>query len=585
MKNFLSLLILSLVFLWMSPAVAETNEQIDNYYVDIKILEDATLVVTEIIDYNFANNQKHGIYRDIPLLVKSLSETPFKVYDIKVTDKNGESYEKKISQWNHNVNIKIGSENFYVSGQKTYVISYKVQGAFLFNEDSDSLNWNAIGTDWAVPILNGQIRVSLPSGILENQVNIDCVFGSRGSTRKCLEPSQKLLGSNIKEIIFDNSVLSARNGITIKMNFDKGLINQPPAPNIFTAFLNKYGIIFLPIITFLVMFLLWYYKGRDPRGRGVIIAQYTPPADMMPAELGTIYDERIHNKDISAEIIYLAIQGYIRIKRVKKNSIFAKEDYILEQLKDASDLSREYQKELIANLFAGKLIQADDEVELSADCQRAVYLSSLKKDAYKWIKIVEKNIYNLVTSQGYFTSNPQKIRNIYLIIFILTFVFFQIFVDSTQTMFVDWLASGVSLVSIMVAIFIIFIFGNKMPKKTSRGVLAKEYILGLKEYINVAEKDRIKFHNAPQKNPQIFEKLLPYAMVFGLEKEWAKQFEGIYLQEPNWYVSGQAASFSVVNFGSSLSGFRSATSSMASSSSSGGGGVGGGGGGGGGGSW
>lgn len=583
MKNFLSLFVLTLVFLWMTPVLAAaTGEQIDNYQVDINILKDSTLVVTETIDYNFGDYQKHGIFRDIPLTVKRLSEAPFELYDIKVTDEKGQAYKNEISQWNHNVNIKIGSEDIYVSGQKTYIISYKVRGAFYFSEDGSSLNWNAIGTDWTVPIIKSQIKISLPSGILENQVNIDCVFGSRGSVNKC----KKISGSNIKEMVFNVYALSVRNGVTIKLNFDKGLISQPTPPNIFIAFLKKYGITLLPIITFLVMFFLWYYKGRDPKGRGVVIAQYMPPEDMMPAELGTIYDERVHNKDISSEIIYLAIRGYLRIRRVKKGSIFPREDYILEELKDTNDLPREYQKELMANLFSGKFISAEDNVELSADCKGAIYLSSLKKDAYRWIKIVEKNIYNLVTQQGYFVANPQKIRNIYLIIFIIAFVSFQILGDKTLAIFVDPLSAGISFISIIVSIFIIVAFGNRMPKKTAKGVLAKEYILGLKEYINVAEKDRIKFHNAPEKNPQIFEKLLPYAMVFGLEKEWAKQFEGIYLQEPNWYVSGQAANFSVVSFGASLSGFRSAASSVTSPSSSGGaGGVGGGGGGGGGGSW
>ena len=111
--------------------------------------------------------------------------------------------------------------------------------------------------------------------------------------------------------------------------------------------------------------------------------------------------------------------------------------------------------------------------------------------------------------------------------------------------------------------------------------------MGLKDYINVAEKDRIAFHNAPEKNPELFEKLLPFAMALGVEKKWAEQFEGIYTQEPNWYHGGiYGAHFSATSFGSSLSNFSTSSgSTLSSSSSGGGGGVGGGGGGGGGGSW
>ena len=77
-------------------------------------------------------------------------------------------------------------------------------------------------------------------------------------------------------------------------------------------------------------------------------------------------------------------------------------------------------------------------------------------------------------------------------------------------------------------------------------------------------------------------------MVLGIEKEWGKQFENIYLQPPTWYA-GNWATFNSVYLVSSLnSGFgKSIATAFASPSSSGGtgfsGGFSGGGGGGGGG--
>ena len=127
-----------------------------------------------------------------------------------------------------------------------------------------------------------------------------------------------------------------------------------------------------------------------------------------------------------------------------------------------------------------------------------------------------------------------------------------------------------------------------MPKRTKKGVLTKEYILGLKQYLSVAEKDRLNFHNAPEKNPQHFEALLPYAMVLGVEKQWAKQFEGIYIDTSAWCTGFYIGSFSSRDFTNSLNSFGSqAKSTFATPSSGAGGGgfAGGGGGGGGGGSW
>jgi uncharacterized membrane protein len=128
-----------------------------------------------------------------------------------------------------------------------------------------------------------------------------------------------------------------------------------------------------------------------------------------------------------------------------------------------------------------------------------------------------------------------------------------------------------------------------MTAKSKKGVLSYEYLLGLKDYLKIAEKDRLRFHNAPEKKPEVFEQLLPYAMVFGVEELWAKEFEGIYINPPDWYQGNKNSTFNVVAFGHEMVLFNNlATTSFSSSPSSGSGGggsSGGGGGGGGGGSW
>jgi uncharacterized membrane protein len=97
--------------------------------------------------------------------------------------------------------------------------------------------------------------------------------------------------------------------------------------------------------------------------------------------------------------------------------------------------------------------------------------------------------------------------------------------------------------------------------------------------------------------PDMFEKYLPYAMIFGIEKKWARAFDAMNLSQPQWYggvagshssffSSGGPSGFSASAFSSSLSSsFSSAFSSSGAGggASGGGGGAGGGGGGGGGG--
>jgi uncharacterized membrane protein len=131
---------------------------------------------------------------------------------------------------------------------------------------------------------------------------------------------------------------------------------------------------------------------------------------------------------------------------------------------------------------------------------------------------------------------------------------------------------------------------------------AREKIKGLKLYLETAEKDRIAMlqspdapyaakSSEPKKTVELFEKLLPFAIVLGVENQWAKQFESIYTTPPDWY-SGNWGAFSAVYLASSLGGSMEAMgatftpSGSSSSSGFGGGGFsGGGGGGGGGGGW
>src|SRR5439155_5757914 len=123
-----------------------------------------------------------------------------------------------------------------------------------------------------------------------------------------------------------------------------------------------------------------------------------------------------------------------------------------------------------------------------------------------------------------------------------------------------------------------------MPARTEAGTRALEQVLGFEEFMRRVEAEHLK--RVIIGHPELFDKYLPYAMAFGVEKTWARAFEGIYKQPPTWYVGPNITHFSVGNFSSSLATLSSQagssmTSSPRTSSGSGFGGGGGGGGGGG----
>jgi uncharacterized membrane protein YgcG len=215
-----------------------------------------------------------------------------------------------------------------------------------------------------------------------------------------------------------------------------------------------------------------------------------------------------------------------------------------------------------------------------------VKISDFKKDRIfaKALADIKKQVYKNLTASGYYRLNPNVIKGTLISVGIIIAIFGSAFLS-------DYFGAY-GIVSFVISGLVIIIFGLLMPARTQKGAELREYILGLKLYMKVAEKDRLEFHNAPEKNPARFELLLPFAIALGVEQLWAKQFEGILKNSPSWYSDSRGIVFNPVLFSGSMSEFGGVVNStMNSAAASGGSGLGGGGfsggggGGGGGGSW
>jgi len=95
-------------------------------------------------------------------------------------------------------------------------------------------------------------------------------------------------------------------------------------------------------------------------------------------------------------------------------------------------------------------------------------------------------------------------------------------------------------------------------KRTATGVKYYGHLLGFKDFLNLAEKDRI--NALVEENPKYFYDLLPYAMVLGVTDKWSKRFESIVNTPPSWYSSDTGTgTFSTIVF---LNTMNSMTTSM-----------------------
>ncbi|MFA6251379.1 MAG: DUF2207 domain-containing protein [Candidatus Paceibacterota bacterium] len=574
------LIFFGLFFVLSSSVHAEITH---DFSATINVLPDSSILVKEKINYDFEKNIRHGIFRTIPLL--NSKNEPIEVKVISVTNELDKPYQFTLDTSNKEIKIKIGDPQEMISGIKEYHIVYRVLGSISYYQDFDELYWNVTGNDWDIQIEKAEAKIILPNNVFPLQEA--CYSGKQGSKESC-----QIIESGY---FTASSILNAKEGLTIAVGFPKGVVSvyQPKIESQITKIIKIFWPVVIPIVIFVFMFLRWLKNGRDPKGTGVIIPQYDVPDNLTPLEVGYIMKSQLRVRNISAEIIYLATKGYLKVRQIDCDQanflcLISKKDYELTLLKERGLLENDFDRKIVTTLFGEK-----------GKVGGVIKLSGLKKGFYKSIPHINDSVIDNLLSKKYYKNFPKFSKNIIGIIFAVLITGVFIIIDNSDSVS-DFLRKNFSfdniitififVFSIIVSVIILMVFRRLMPAKSKKGVLTKEYLLGLKKYLEIAEKDRLNFHNAPDKKPEIFEKLLPYAMVFGVEELWAKEFKDIYVNPPEWY-EGPLGGFSSVSFGHEMIMFNALASNSISttpnggSGSFGGGFSGGGGGGGGGGSW
>jgi uncharacterized membrane protein len=302
---------------------------------------------------------------------------------------------------------------------------------------------------------------------------------------------------------------------------------------------------------FVGMLRLWRTRGRDPE-LAPVAAQYEPPAQMTPAELGTLIDGKPDMRDITASIVDLAVRGYLHIAEIQNDhlfGLFSSKDYTFtlkrtrEQWKDL----KKHEQDLLDALFAGSVT--------------SVSLSDLKNKFYKHLPGLRDELYERLVRDGFYTGRPDRVRLLYTI--------GGIVLGLAIGFLSSWIMIGVGMqpfAGIAAGIasgVIVILFGWFMPSRTTRGTRELEKVLGFREFLSRVEGDRLQ---RVVRTPEMFEKYLPFAMALGVEDNWAKAFDGISAQSPSWYTGpGGVGSFRPSSFTHNLGAMSAAAATTMSS--------------------
>ncbi len=562
-------LVLGALLLIARPADAGAWE-IRRFNSALEVGADAVVDVTETLEVDFQNEPRHGIYRDLPVdyLDRFSHRLRLRWELVTVTDDTRGSPPYTVSRRGRYRRIRIGDPDRTVTGVHTYILRYRVGRALLHFPDHDELFWNVTGNEWGVPIALADAAVRLPAGASAESAQAAAFTGAFGS----LASRASITRASGEVRCATTDPLGPYEGLTIVVGWPTGLVRFPSWwQQLAWWLLDNWGY-GLPVLTLLGMWAAWRRWGREYPGRGSIAVEYEPPDGLTPAETGTLIDDRVNLRDLTATVIDLARRGYLTIEPDVSAWLHRITDYrFLKRRAFDTDTSLAPHDRLMLTALFGSL--ADERA-----------LSDLENQFYDDIPAMREAIYDRLIAQGYLSGRPDELSSRYRV---AALVIAGIGV---------WLfSSGVTLsvpIGLLLSAAIVAAFSRWMPRKTRRGRDLVDRIRGFEEFLTRTDRDRL----ARLDNPQaVFERMLPYALALGVATQWGKLFDGVALTAPAWY-HGDPSTFSPRHFAgrmdqatrSMASTFTSSPRTAASSGLSGfggGGSSGGGFGGGGGGSW
>ncbi|MBU3934601.1 DUF2207 domain-containing protein [Patescibacteria group bacterium] len=574
---FAFLILASFIFSASSIEAARDPYHITDWYIDqfetsIVVNKDSSLLITENITADCGNlPNKHGIFRVLPTEIrteKGVFKTPIEL--ISIADFNGNPYKYQTikDKTNKTITWKIGDANKTVKGLNYYRIVYEVKNAVRFNNPNfDELYWNLLGTFWQIDINNFSAELIFPSEVNQQKVQIDYYTGFLGEKSKDLAVYSWGVDNSLS--FFSTASLISGQGITASISFPKGIFT-PYEPTFWEKYGGYFGYLYLliPILIFVYAFKKWRRYGDDPKMKRPIPPEFEIPEKITPIQMGMVISSgRWNDKLITATLIDLAVKRVITIEQVQEKVLFFKiKDFKLIKNNENYEKSNLGPTEII---LLDKLFKGQDTVHLSA----------LKRKFYKDIPSIKKVALKDVKEQGWIEEKGLSLSSTFITLGFVVIISAFFTASFSAKLFLSCLLSGIILI----------IFGAIMPKRTQKGTDLIFRIKGMERYMKTAEKYRQQFYE----KENIFDKLLPYAIVFGIASLWAKKMEQIYGKEyfanyhPVWLVGASYASFNTNSFISELNSITNSIASNTSTSSGahGSGGAGGGGGGGGGGGW
>ena len=547
-KRFLTTLsVIFMVFLLNAGSLIA--EAIKKYDVSIQINKNGTLTVNEVIDYEFDNALKHGIYRDIPLRSKKSGTDIYKSHvKMNSVKRNGESEEYTSDISYEGVSYRVGSADRYVdSGINKYEFNYTIYNAVFEKDGIYQVYFNPIGQFWNVPIESADVSISFENNVPvgENEVQqLEVYTGEYGETGKNYTIVQESGIIKIKT----NEVLEPRNGLSFRLNLKTDKISPTWLDKLEVLYYADPLVIAGPVIILMLAiygFVTWFLFGKDPSGKAVI-PEFNIPKDISPMYAAYIKGVRDPKEMLTIGMLSLLSKDYVTAEDKEGNGKNVKYSLVKDTERNP-ELSSE-EKALLCvlsddekNIFKNEqgLYDAAKKIlgTLETRYNKKIYIDN---NLFKYpfilgiimVFIIGMGIQNIAGSiiDGMGFIIPIIIiffSSLTIVLSILKRAFSQNTLLSMLIRLMVVMCLGIMTQMtgfiITVIIFIMYsIYSKLIGKYTNEGIRHKEYLEGMKMYIKTAEANQIMKFNDVDELVGYFKGILPYAVALGVKNEAIK---------------------------------------------------------------
>lgn len=520
-----------------------------DYYLSRSTTDSAELYVVEELVASFPDeDQNKGLVRRIPRVQSGID------LGTRVVDVRGE--DGAVVPWwtetdDEAISVFTGDDS-YVHGDQTYVISYTMSDVVLRypDTDSDELFWDTVGVEHAQPFRDVTVRVHVPGSVAADLLDgrAACYQGPEGSTDRCeidgptaavdAWPSEVSTwaawhgasSAGAQQFTVRAGALGPQENVSVAIGFRMGSFaaaTAPPPPAypwwqwIVPGLAALFGVLGIPLL------LLVRARLRRNPDDTPVIARYTPPDAESPTLSAGVLD--VPGRAMAAHVVDLAVRDKVAIHaRAHRDDT---SDFEVE-LVDRTGLDGDDRR--VVDMLFGRKAETGMRVSLAAFAQKP------PARAVTYVRRVEES----TVQRGYRAAAPAWVGSLRGWLQFGAFALAIVLLVAPGLSEAAFEAAGGALAVVIALCFVTFIGVPFVPlPKTTLTVAGGEHaheLDGIREYLQLAEADRLRAAQTPQSADlvssarrafgddrpgtvvNVYERLLPYAVLFGLEREWAE---------------------------------------------------------------